>query len=44
MSEVEAPLAIHSRIISTLMRVPRTMGLPPRMPGSVTMRESIERL
>jgi hypothetical protein len=29
------------QMISTLIRVPRTIGLPPRMAGSETMRSNI---
>src|SRR5688572_218475 len=41
MSSREAPDAIHSKMISTLIRVPRTIGLPPRMAGSETMRSNM---
>jgi hypothetical protein len=41
MSSRVAPDAIHSKIISTLIRVPRIVGLPLRMVESDVMRSNM---
>jgi hypothetical protein len=41
MSSRPAPLANSSRMCSTLIRVPRIHGLPPRTPGLETIQSSI---